>query len=338
MKVKYLPSGYIDMPDIIENNYPFCFVVGARGTGKTYGALQYAYQHPDQRFILMRRTQDQADIIGRDETCPFKAVTEDLEAEAVKCDKVVKTVTGYYLAGDLIGYGVGLTTFANIRGVDFRDVQVIYYDEFIKERHQRKITAEGMAFLNMVETVNRNRELQGRPPVKVVCMANSDDIANPLFIELGLVTTAEKMLKKGQEVYTDPKRGIYLAILKHSRISQQKENTALYKLVNQQSDFFKMAISNDFNIDDDIVIKSRPLIEYVPKYQIGECCIYKHKSGSGYYVSSHIQGKPVVYGAGEMEKTRFCRQHPEVWDAYMRREIIFESYLLVRIFESYYLK
>lgn len=339
MKLKYEPTGYLDMADIINNPFPFCFIVGARGTGKTYGAVKYLYSMPkNQRFIFLRRTQDQTEVISRQDTNPFKTLVEREGVEPVECKKVTKQVGGYYLNEHLIGYAAALTTFANIRGPDFWDVTTIIYDEFIKERHQRAISNEGAALLNIYESVNRNRELDGKPPVKLVCLANADDIANPYFTELHLVTVAEKMLKKHTEVYTNKERGIFMALLQNSAISQRKQNTALYRLVDQSSDFYKMAICNDFNIEDGICIGSRNLIEYKPAYQIGELCIYKHKSGQGYYICGHISGKPVVYGSGEMEKSRFCRQHPEIWDAYMRREIVFEQYLYIRLFESYYLK
>ena len=37
----YLENGYVNMAKIIETDVPFIFVIGGRGTGKTYGTLQY---------------------------------------------------------------------------------------------------------------------------------------------------------------------------------------------------------------------------------------------------------------------------------------------------------
>lgn len=52
----YLDNGYVDIEKIVNYNLPFNFIVGGRGTGKTYGALKYAYEY-NIRFMLMRRTQ-----------------------------------------------------------------------------------------------------------------------------------------------------------------------------------------------------------------------------------------------------------------------------------------
>ena len=50
----YLKNGYVDIERILNYRIPFNFIIGGRGTGKTYGALKYAYEN-DIRFMLMRR-------------------------------------------------------------------------------------------------------------------------------------------------------------------------------------------------------------------------------------------------------------------------------------------
>ena len=48
----FLENGYVDMARIIEQKYPFILMTGARGTGKTYGALKYVIEHK-MKFIYM---------------------------------------------------------------------------------------------------------------------------------------------------------------------------------------------------------------------------------------------------------------------------------------------
>ena len=67
----YLESGYLNMEYIINLPVPFIFVLGGRGTGKTYGALKYLLDN-DKRFIMMRRTQTQVDMIKDSAFNPFK--------------------------------------------------------------------------------------------------------------------------------------------------------------------------------------------------------------------------------------------------------------------------
>lgn len=348
-KIKYLKSGYLDMTDIIENKYPFCFIVGARGTGKTFGALDYVYLRPLIEFILMRRTQEQCNTIRKQEFSPFKAIEEFHNNERlITCRSAGKNMGLYgesvldengdeadYIAQ---GYAVALSTIANMRGFDMSNIKLMFYDEFIKEEHEKPFKDEGKAFLNAYETVNRNRELIGKPPVKCVCMANANDIANPIFVELKLVTICEKMLAKGIDVYTNKERGIAIYLLHNSPISQAKKNTALYRLSDARSDFAKMAISNDFNIKEGTNTGSRNLIEYKPFVQVGESVIYKHKSDGSYYVTTHKSGNIPYYGDNDIELKRFCRNYFYLWEAYLNRKIVFESYMLERLFEHYYLK
>ena len=67
---------------------------------------------------------------------------------------------------------MALSTFGNLRGVDFSDVDMIFFDEFVPQKNARPIKAEAEAFFNLYETVNRNRELDGRPPVRVLMLSN----------------------------------------------------------------------------------------------------------------------------------------------------------------------
>lgn len=349
MKIPYLENGYLNMQKIIEAPFTFNFVVGARGTGKTFGALDYVYIRPEKHFILMRRTQEQCNTISRQDFSPFKALEAYHDNERlIACRSAGKNMGRY---GDIIldengeeadyitqGYAVALSTVANMRGFDMSDIELLFYDEFIKERHEKPLKDEGKAFLNAYETINRNRELTGRDPVKCVCMANSNDIANPIFIELGLVTTCERMLAKGIDVYTNKERGIAIYLLHNSPISQAKKNTALYRLSDARSEFAKMAISNDFNIEHGTNIGNRKLIEYVPVVQVGESVVYKHKSNGTYYVTTHASGNIPYFGDNEMELKRFCRSYFYLWDAYLNRKIVFESYMLERLFEHYYFK
>ena len=60
----YDNNGYLDIEKIIRCGQPFIFIVGGRGTGKTYGMLKYVLDN-NIPFIYMRRTQAQADIINK---------------------------------------------------------------------------------------------------------------------------------------------------------------------------------------------------------------------------------------------------------------------------------
>lgn len=322
----YQDNGYVNIRGIIETGLPFLFVVGGRGTGKTYTALK-TVKEDGTKFFFMRRTQAQADLISKPEFSPFKALNTDLG-----WDVGIRSISKYNGAfydnaeegGLPIGYTGALSTMSNVRGFDSHDVQLLIYDEFIPERHERPIKNEGAALLNAYETINRNRELQGKKPLQMLCMANANDLSNPIFLELGLVSKAERMKRKGQEVSIDQRRGIGIFMLSNSPISGAKKETALYRLTTG-SEFERMALENDFAERNYSDVKHRPLQEYRPEVAVGELCIYSHKTTGRLYVSTHVSGSPPTYTAGEQDLKRFRRSWGWIYQEDMAGNIDFEE-------------
>jgi hypothetical protein len=326
----YLDSGYPDMKMIHALKAIFLLLYGGRGTGKTYGALQLVIDNKI-KFMFMRRTQTQADLINKPDFSPFKPLNID-RGWNITTQPVSKYNAAFYdtvdgvATGAPLGYTCALSTVSNIRGFDASDIDLLIYDEFIPEKHERPLKNEGDAFLNAYETINRNRELKGRPPLKVICLSNSNDLANPIFMTFGLVRKANQMRKNKQEISVDYERGIAMIDMFDSPISKQKKNTALYRATGDNK-FSRMALNNEFSGDEMGRIASRPLAEYRPIVAIGEICIYQHKSRREYYVSTHTTGTPPTFGDGDTERARFRRIYSWVWDEYMDNNIEFEEYL-----------
>ena len=316
---------------------PFNFLLGGRATGKTYGALKTLYQ-TDTRFMLMRRTQAQCDLINKPEFNPYKVICSDLGID-IRVRSISKYNSLIYEdfgddAEKTLAYTCALSTIANMRGFDASDCKVLLYDEFIPERHERAIKNEGSAFLNAYETINRNRELKGEDPLQALCLANAFNIANAIFLELGLVGICERMKAKGQELYINRERGILIVLLDKSRISQQKKDTALYRVAGGA--FADMALANDFSYNDASDIKSRSLKEYRLLCSIGEISIYKHKSERKYYISEHRTGTAPEYKSDEVGLKRYQKNHGlMLYSAYMRGNVQFENMLTKSLFELY---
>lgn len=340
----YQDSGYINIRAILNIGLPFNFIVGGRGTGKTYTTLETVITD-DIPFMFMRRTQAQAAIINRPEFSPFKPLNKN-NGWNIITQPITKYNSAFYNAVEneenkLIpqglpkGYTCALSTIANVRGFDASDVRLLIYDEFIPERHERPLKNEGMAFLNAYETINRNRELTGDPPLQVLGLANANDLANPIFMELNVVRKAEQMQRKKQNISIDRNRGVVIVLLSDSPISKMKQNTAVYRLT-QNSDFASMALSNAFLGEESGVIKSRNLLEYKPLVTIGEITVYEHKSKSGYYVSTHRTGSPPTFGGGEVERARFQRLYSWIWFEYLANNVEFEEILCEILLTKYF--
>lgn len=341
----YHKNGYANIPAILGQGMTFNFIIGGRGTGKTYGALKYVLDN-HILFALMRRTQTQLDTIARPDTSPFKAVLRD-RPENWTYDPVSigKSVYGYFktvtdpetnsaVHQDLIGYAISLSTVANLRGFDMSDIDLLIYDEFIPETHERPLKNESDAFFNCYETLNRNRELQGRKPIQVLCLANANDFACPILIGLNLVSTVEKMIRQEKTSYINPQKGVGIFLLSDSPISKRKQATALYKLTHGSA-FEEMAISNAFAGTNDPDVYSVDLREYNPLVTVGEVTIYRHKSARLYYVSSHESGTVGRYSGDGIDMRRFLETHKNLLLAAMAGKMVYESHLIKSLFLRY---
>lgn len=337
MKI-YDSSGYVNVKGILDEGYPFNFLVGGRGTGKTYTTLKVAKEE-GRTFMLMRRTQSQADLISKPEFSVFKPLNHDLGWN-VMVKSISKYNSMFFEPDDEntnhpIGYTCALSTLSNMRGFDASDIQLLIYDEFIPEKHERLLKNEADALFNAYETMNRNRELKGIAPIQMVCLANANDITNPVFESLKLIRIADRMQKGNADRWTDEKRGIQLIMLHRSPISKQKASTVLYNLTDG-SEFSNMALENDFNVDRQH-IRPRPLSEYIPVCSIGELCIYRHKSENRLYATTHLSGVfNKTYSLTDSDRLHYQRIYRSHWDMYISKRMDFEDVLSEKLFIKYW--
>lgn len=280
---------------IPENNKlrPFTFIVGGRGIGKTYSAIDRAINDYKGHFLYLRNTFEQlkesCSLFGN----PFKRWSKDHNRDIVlKRELDHAVVTEYTGSGDevtkhIIGYGANLSTFENLRGVDLSDVNLVIFDEFIENR---TLSFDQMdTFLHMYETVNRNRELFGEEPLKVVSLSNAQRLGNPILRGFNLIPVIENMQRNNQRSWAN---GQYRIELPFSEISEAKRNTALYQAtVNTQ--FASEALDNNFINDSFTGVKTVNIKEYTPLFAIDNIVIYKHKSDPTYYAcaiqATHIK-------------------------------------------------
>lgn len=346
---RYLPNGYIDIRSIIEEEeLPFKFLWGGRATGKTYGALEWAklnYNATGEKFIYLRRTERQLMECTRASNNPFKPLNEDygwniipqkhpdyglgfFDCEESENGKIKIANNRPY------GYMLSLSTIGNIRGLSYNDVGLVIYDEFMRMPTEKKMKAEGHAFADMYESINRNREFAGRKPLQVICLSNANDLANELFVYYHLVDRVEFMLKNNRMQYLDYGRGFGLFRFDDSKISDQKKDTALYRFTGEDSNYSKFALSNTFKETEIPTIVSQPLKEYKPLVRIHGICIYEHKSLNRFYCTFHVSGSPQAYDDSETDKLRFVRKYMRLWESHMHECVYFETYEIYRIFED----
>ena len=327
----YTSEGWVNWVYILDQEASFISVVGARGVGKTYGIFK-KLTGEGKKFIYLRRLKSQLDQCGKPEGNPFKKINDDTGRDIkpfpsggiISFKETDKT-------GPLVAVGVALSVVANIRGIDFSDFDYIVFDEFIASAGERPIKNEFSAFLNFYETVNRNRELEGKQAVKCIMLGNANTLINPYFSAWHFMKTAVRMITGGQMVWRSADKTRMTILLLQSPISEQKKETALYQ--NATDDFIEMALDNAFRTDE-TKIKSEPLKEYIHLVSVGEIGIYKHKSERKYFVSG-TQAKEPYYDSFGIGLKMFQQDYYMLRVWYMvNKTVTFENFECELIFRE----
>ena len=274
------PIKWYNIADSESKHRAYNFIIGGRGIGKTYSTFSYCFTIYPGKILYLRNTEVQIE-----ESCgrsfdtsfgnPFKKWSRK-EGRQIYLQREKKHAV--ILEGDtILGFGGSLSTFENLRGVDLSDIDVIIFDEFIEDRALSY--DQYKAFSAAYETVNRNRELEGEPPVKVFLLSNAQRLSNPILRGLGLISVIEGMQRNNQRSYTSDKVHVELP---QSEVSELKKNTALYS-VNKDSRYYKEAIENKFANDSFTGVNKKNLTEYIPLYSIDDIFVYRHKSNGRFY-------------------------------------------------------
>ena len=330
----YDKHGWVNVPEILQNAAAFTFITGGRSIGKTYGFIKYFLENKIP-FIYMRRTQIEADLQADPVTSSLTKNLSDM-GRSFRAEKVAKKLSRLTDpdSGQEICICCALSTFSGIRGVDLSKYEYLLYDECIPEPHVKSIRMEGLALFNVYESVNRNRELEGRLALKLIGLSNSMNLANDLFMQFDLIEPAEMMIQQDQEEYR--RDNILLLILQHSPISEKKKGTVLYQSASEE--FAKMAIENKFVLNDFRYVQRRKLQEYIADWAVGDLYIYVHKSRPEYYVTftKAKLDKDHMYGSNYMDLERMKRDKWHSWLQYLDGFYTFESYKAVALFEKYF--
>ncbi len=277
---------YYDVKEDLKENMPFTFILGGRGIGKTYSTLSYLAENAseERQFMYLRRTQVELDTVLKSGGNPFSVLPgNDIVVDTGQIDIFVRDGTK-----EVLGYGAALSTFKKIRGLEglLLSVKYIMLDEFISQDGRYEKNELG-AFLNMYETINRNRELNGDPPCRFIGLTNSNKADSPIICGLDLLTPLEAIItgRAKKEIYIDREKGVLLHYIRRSGISDAKANTALYKLA-KNTNFYDMAIANKFANDSWYHVGRRPIVEYKPMCSIDGMTVWRHKSRVEYYVNT----------------------------------------------------
>ena len=272
----------MDWERVLSRSYPYNFVIGGRGIGKTYGLLVEAIRR-DWRYIYLRRTDVELELSVSPDANPYRKINTDLGMDyAIRGRGKLRTIERGE-DREIVGYGAALSTFGKLRGVDFSRVGQIIYDEFVPPAGAARLADEGPALMQLYETVNRNRELEGSAPVSLYCLSNATSLASPVLAYLDLIRPIERMLAADREEWSDDARGVYIYLPRAGALAAAKRDTALYRLIGDD-DVAAQNLDNRFAGDSMYNVGTRPLREYAAVWSYDDLYAYRHKSRNELYI------------------------------------------------------
>lgn len=328
----YTGEGWLNIPALSCVQAWCIVIIGKRQVGKTYGTLQYVLNQ-GKPFVYMRRTDTEFTAITSDpDLNPFNPFERDGNPVGiVKSGKITYSIGEMNLDENRIpvmvkklGIGLTLSSISRIRGFDGSMFTDVVYDEFIPEKIVVQRKAEGDALLNAYVTINGNRELQGKPPLRLWLLANAFDLGNNVLQELGLVDTVAEMSRKGEE-YRLLNTGVLVVMPKSEGISKKRGDTCFMRHMQQQkgSRFYQMAMENKFAYNDLTQVRPMSLKGMRPVFAVEEkFYCYKFDRLHWYICRSAFKG----YGAykdTETGKAQFRADYPLFQAAYSLGQVYF---------------
>lgn len=339
----YTSDGWLNIEAIVNLGCWLNVIVGARQVGKTYGILKHLIQN-DISAIYLRRTADELDLVSSSpDLNPFMA----LDKEGYHVD-ILKEGKSLYVWGDAVtedekrriehkrGLGLSLGTIAKMRGFAGYAFTDVFFDEFIPEKTVIKRKKEGDALLNAYVTINGNRELEGKPPLKLWLAANAFDISSDILSALGLTAEFDRLIRRGEE-YAILNGGVFLAFPRSETVISKRSKTAMMSYLqnrNAGGTFREMALENTFSYDSLNLVKPKPIKGYKPLACIDG--MYLWHNGTSIYVCESAHGSRIVFDSTPESKWACEVGHPEFRTMYNAGYITFQSTPLLLKFRRYF--
>lgn len=224
---------YYSRNDLLSYNALFNFVVGERGTGKTYQFKDWAisdFIKNKNQFVYVRRYKTEFKDIGNFFDDIMKKYPE--HEFSVAHGK-------FYIDKEIAGFYIPLSTSITKKSVAYPNVNKIGFDEYILEKSTlHYLPNEVNAFLGLYETIARDRN-----NVRVMFMANSVTLINPYFLFFDL------QVSKTKRFWTFKNNDLVVELTDLEEFKQHKKQTRFAKIIDG-TEFSKYSIDGEFTGDN----------------------------------------------------------------------------------------
>lgn len=224
---------YYSRNDLLSYNALFNFVVGERGTGKTYQFKDWSisdFIKNNNQFVYVRRFKTEFKDIG------------NFFDDMIKKYPNHKFSIGhgkFYIDDKIAGFYIALSTAITKKSVAYPNVNKIGFDEFILEKSSlHYLPNEVNAFLGLYETIARDRN-----NVRCLFMANSVTLINPYFLFFDIQVSKTKRFWKFKN------NDLIIELTDLQEFKEHKKETRFAKIIDG-TDFSKYSIDGDFVSDN----------------------------------------------------------------------------------------
>lgn len=177
---------YIKISQFEQSNYPFLFIIGARGVGKTINSLAEKIKSNAENgtmFIYLRRYQSEIDTVNFNYELLEQLTGYEISREKLGNGKMAVDILT--ADGEPVAYLLALSTASKYKSNDYSKVTEIIYDEFIDMRG-RELKGETKLFLNLCMTIFRDFS-----KAKVLWLANATDLYNCYFLDFEIMPNSK---------------------------------------------------------------------------------------------------------------------------------------------------
>lgn len=343
---------YYDIKTDLEK-YPNCWcylIVGGRNTGKTYSTLRYM-KEGKHNFIFIKRTNldvnnlcagghlhnKKLDMDIDFDLSPFADLNDDFgwNVGAIKIHDGLGGFFDYSADNELvstkpIGYIFSLNRVAKFKGFGgLRSCEFMVFDEFIAQAWERISREEGNQMMDLYKTVARDRVHRGKEDLKIIGLANANDISNPIFNTLKITDDVAYMVDEGLE-YLET-RGIMIHLIEDSpEFYETESKTKVYEAMHNTV-WGKMAYDNEFSRNDfSCIRKFINIKKAVPDFSIryeGETW-YVYRREDEYLVTYSRHKSKIIYNFDiEGDRRRFnLNELPFIQHAVSEGKALFNTY------------
>lgn len=317
---------------LLSKNRMINFVVGGRGTGKSYNfkrLLIKQFLDKNKQFMIIRRKEVELEMMKKTYFNDILQEFEDLEIE-VKGNVI-------FMNDKEAGYFQALSTATNLRSSSFPNVYTIFFEEFIIENintTNKYLKQEVFTFFGLCETVFRHRE-----GCRVIFAANNGGITNPYFDYFKIKVNSDKRYQVGELYVLENYNNPYFV--------EMKKNSNAFSKIYSGTEYENYALHNQTLFDKgDKFVKQKTKTAYYwfgISYNGNDYSFWSDVTGEIYMRAKADKNHPYYFAVTDedhYEQTlnlKNFRNHPRVkriTTAYSYSLLFFETAIIREQFEE----